>query len=95
MKSYLFTRMQGLGNDFVVLDGGRRDGADAGRGVCDLDRRTGVGCDQLIAVEPNAQADAFDWIQNADGRNSADHPRARLRAVAAAPGGAGGKPERR
>src|SRR5882672_3451893 len=48
-----FLKMHGLGNDFVVLDG--RDTAIAvdAAGACALaDRRTGIGCDQVILLEP-------------------------------------------
>jgi diaminopimelate epimerase len=65
-----FLKMHGLGNDFVVLDGRARPlvlGPAQVRRIAD--RHTGVGCDQLIIVEPsrNRQADAFMTIRNADG----------------------------
>jgi diaminopimelate epimerase len=67
-----FLKMNGLGNDFVVVGAGRPDdrsrfapGADAARAIAD--RETGVGCDQLIGIEPSASADAFMRIWNADG----------------------------
>lgn len=65
-----FTKMHGLGNDFVVVDARRHafelDPARARR-ICD--RRTGVGCDQLIVLEPatRAEADVFMRIRNSDG----------------------------
>ncbi len=65
-----FIKMHGLGNDFVVVDARREpfvlDQA-AARAVAD--RRTGVGCDQLIVLEPpaNGAADVFMRIRNADG----------------------------
>ena len=64
-----FLKMNGTGNDFVVVDG--RDGelfrptADRVRAIAD--RKTGVGCDQLIGIEPSAEADSFMRIWNADG----------------------------
>lgn len=66
-----FTKMHGLGNDFVVLDGVRQDlclDADAIRRIAD--RHRGVGCDQLLVVEtsPDASADFGYRIYNADGR---------------------------
>jgi diaminopimelate epimerase len=65
-----FLKMHGLGNDFVVIDGRKRtiDLNDA-RAQRIADRRTGVGCDQLIVIEParNSLADAFMRIHNADG----------------------------
>jgi diaminopimelate epimerase len=68
MESLPFIKMHGLGNDFVVVDARASTIAlDAGwiRGVAD--RRTGVGCDQLIAVETSDVADARMTIRNADG----------------------------
>jgi len=64
-----FTKMQGLGNDFVVLDGVRqRIDLDAATVRAMADRRFGIGCDQVLVVEP-AQGDAdFRYrIFNADG----------------------------
>lgn len=63
-----FRKMHGLGNDFVVLD--TRGGAiemDEGRARAIADRRTGVGCDQLILLEPSEVADLRMRIWNADG----------------------------
>ncbi len=70
MNNLTFTKMHGLGNDFVVLDARRHQleiGERQARAIAD--RRTGVGCDQLIIVEPavNGFADAFMRIRNADG----------------------------
>jgi diaminopimelate epimerase len=65
-----FIKMHGLGNDFVVVDARSEpfvlDDA-ATRAVAD--RRTGIGCDQLITLEPptNGAADVFMRIRNADG----------------------------
>ena len=67
--SLKFTKMQGLGNDFVVLDGVRQNlSLDAATIRALADRRLGVGCDQVLVVEP-AQGDAdFRYrIFNADG----------------------------
>ena len=53
-----FTKMQGLGNDFVVLDGVRQRVDLAPAEVRALaDRHFGVGCDQVLVVE-RAQGDA-------------------------------------
>jgi diaminopimelate epimerase len=63
-----FRKMHGLGNDFVVLDA--REGAvemDARRARAIADRRTGVGCDQVIVLEPSDVADVRMRIWNADG----------------------------
>jgi len=65
-----FTKMQGLGNDFVVIDGVRQRVALTPALVRRLaDRRFGVGCDQVLLVEP-APRDDVDFryrIFNADG----------------------------
>ena len=64
-----FTKMHGLGNDFVVLDG--RDQSlprmDASLAAALADRRTGIGCDQLIVLEPSLAADLRMRIFNCDG----------------------------
>jgi diaminopimelate epimerase len=65
-----FRKMHGLGNDFVVLDARTRplDLTPAHRRAI-ADRRTGVGCDQLIVLETptDRQADVFMRIYNPDG----------------------------
>lgn len=63
-----FRKMNGLGNDFVVLDGrGQPLRLDAA-GVCRIaDRQRGVGCDQLIVLEASERADVAMRIWNADG----------------------------
>lgn len=65
-----FTKMQGLGNDFVVLDGVRQSIALTPEQLRYLgNRRFGVGCDQILLVEPPTRADVdFRYrIFNADG----------------------------
>ena len=65
-----FIKMHGLGNDFVVLDARARPWPlDGPRARAIADRKTGVGCDQLIVLEPagDRRADAFMRIRNADG----------------------------
>ena len=48
-----FIKMHGCGNDFVVLDERTGPlGLTPVRAAAIADRRTGVGCDQLIAIEP-------------------------------------------
>lgn len=69
--SLSFTKMQGLGNDFVVLDGVREAITLTPQQIRNIaDRRLGVGCDQLLVVEPASRAGAdFRYrIWNADGR---------------------------
>lgn len=65
-----FTKMQGAGNDFVVIDGvSRAVSLDRGQIRRLADRRFGVGCDQVLVVEPPRAAGAdFGYrIYNADG----------------------------
>src|SRR5215475_7712732 len=52
MTRIAFRKMHGLGNDFVVLDQ-RRDPypIDAAAARALADRRTGIGCDQLLLLE--------------------------------------------
>lgn len=63
-----FVKMNGAGNDFVVvnaLETPFTPTPDQARAIAD--RVTGEGCDQLIAIEPSATADAFMRVWNADG----------------------------
>src|SRR3982751_6002044 len=63
-----FIKMHGLGNDFVILDARQRPVAmDAARARAIADRRTGIGCDQVILLEPSEVADVRMRIWNADG----------------------------
>ena len=65
-----FTKMHGLGNDFVVLDLISQHFDLRARHVRKLaDRRCGIGCDQLLVVEPprSPEADFRYRIYNADG----------------------------
>lgn len=63
-----FHKMHGLGNDFVVIDArGAALAMSEARARAIADRRTGIGCDQLILVAPSDDADAAVRIFNADG----------------------------
>ena len=65
-----FTKMHGLGNDFVVFDAiAQRVDLDATRLRFIADRHFGVGCDQILLVEPPhlAGTDFHYRIFNADG----------------------------
>ncbi|MEZ5541200.1 MAG: diaminopimelate epimerase [Pseudomonadota bacterium] len=65
-----FTKMHGLGNDFVVIDAINQQVALDSATVRRLaDRHFGIGCDQLLLVEPasSAAADFRYRIFNADG----------------------------
>jgi diaminopimelate epimerase len=63
-----FRKMNGLGNDFVVLDMRARPlplSTDALKAIAD--RKEGIGCDQIISLERSRNADVFMRIWNADG----------------------------
>ena len=64
-----FVKMHGLGNDFIVLDA-RAGGVPvmtAALAAALADRHTGIGCDQLILLEPAQAADLRMRIFNHDG----------------------------
>jgi diaminopimelate epimerase len=69
MNGWSFWKMHGLGNDFVVLDGRARPlGLDTAAVRRLADRRTGIGCDQVILMEPPRRGgDLAMRIWNADG----------------------------
>lgn len=53
-----FTKMQGAGNDFVVVDATRQPFEPTAEQLRRLgDRRFGVGCDQILVVEPADRPD--------------------------------------
>jgi len=65
-----FTKMQGTGNDFVVLDCTEKKFSLSKEQIQKLaDRRLGIGCDQVLVVErPTAAGADFRYrIFNADG----------------------------
>jgi diaminopimelate epimerase len=64
-----FRKMHGLGNDFVVLDARARPLSLSESQVQAIaNRRTGVGFDQLLIIEPaQKDGDAFMTVRNADG----------------------------
>jgi len=64
--------MHGLGNDFVVIDARERPfPLDVAKARAIADRRTGIGCDQLLILEKpgggRGLADVFMRIRNNDG----------------------------
>ncbi|MBK8907309.1 MAG: diaminopimelate epimerase [Rhodospirillales bacterium] len=74
MDAVPFIKMHGLGNDFVVVDARERPFApNAGQARAIADRRRGIGCDQVIVIEPprNGLADVAMRIFNADGHEVA------------------------
>jgi diaminopimelate epimerase len=63
-----FLKMNGLGNDFVVVEARSQPFAPSEAEARAIANRTsGIGCDQLIAIEASPRADAFMRIWNADG----------------------------
>lgn len=65
-----FSKMHGLGNDFVVIDAITQDIKLSASQVQHItNRHTGVGCDQLLLIEPPSRPDIdFNYrIYNADG----------------------------
>src|SRR5665213_292085 len=70
MSPVPFIKMHGLGNDFVVLDARATPLAfDEAATRAIADRHTGIGCDQLIILQPpsDPRAQLFMAIRNADG----------------------------
>jgi diaminopimelate epimerase len=60
--------MHGLGNDFVVIDARALPvEMDSPLARAIADRQTGVGCDQLILIEPSTEADVKMRVFNHDG----------------------------
>ena len=63
-----FVKMQAQGNDFVILDGIANALPELTKGfitkICD--RHIGIGCDQLLVLQPHDKADALMLIYNAD-----------------------------
>jgi diaminopimelate epimerase len=66
--THRFVKMNGLGNDFIVVEARRQaflPDTDTVRALAK--RQGGIGCDQLIALEPSARSNVFMRIWNADG----------------------------
>ena len=66
-----FTKMHGIGNDVVVIDGRQRDialTADQARLIAD--RNFGIGCDQIMLITASDDADIGLKIYNNDGSES-------------------------
>lgn len=64
-----YFKMNGCGNDFVIIDARSRGSlplsTEQARAIAD--RETGLGCDQVIAVERSIRGDAYMRIWNANG----------------------------
>ncbi|MDH5177850.1 MAG: diaminopimelate epimerase, partial [Gammaproteobacteria bacterium] len=70
MTRLAFTKMHGLGNDFIVFDAPSASAVPTPRELQRLgDRRTGIGFDQALVLEPprRADTDVYYRIFNADG----------------------------
>ncbi len=64
-----YFKMNGCGNDFVILDARARGALPLSQAQARAiaDRKTGIGCDQVIAIERSIRGDAFMRIWNASG----------------------------
>ncbi len=64
-----FTKMHSLGNDFVVLDAWAREISLTPSQLRRIaDRRAGVGCDQILFLDPDPDVDFAYRVHNADGQ---------------------------
>ena len=67
-RAIALRKMNGLGNDFAVLDARPRAlHLSLAQARAIANRESGVGCDQVIALEPSTNADVFMRIWNHDG----------------------------
>lgn len=64
-----YFKMNGCGNDFVIIDARSRGALplSQAQAAAIADRQTGIGCDQVIAVERSLRGDAFMRIWNSNG----------------------------
>ncbi|MDI3481975.1 MAG: diaminopimelate epimerase [Tepidanaerobacteraceae bacterium] len=63
-----FTKMHGLGNDFILIDGFREDFESAAKNAKLLcDRHLGIGADGVLLVLPSDKADVKMRVINSDG----------------------------
>jgi len=69
MTAHAFRKMNGLGNDFVMVDVRASGAVFSGSVIRAIaNRETGIGCDQFILIEqPRNGGDCFMGIRNADG----------------------------
>ena len=67
--SVTYKKMNGLGNDFVVIDARTEKIAVTETAAARIaDRKSGIGCDQVIVMEKSeAPADVFMRIYNQNG----------------------------
>lgn len=64
-----YFKMNGCGNDFVIIDARSRGALPLSQNQARAiaDRETGLGCDQVIAIERSIRGDAFMRIWNSSG----------------------------
>jgi diaminopimelate epimerase len=64
-----YFKMNGAGNDFVIIDARSRGALPLSQAQAQAiaDRKTGLGCDQVIAIERSIRGDAYMRIWNANG----------------------------
>jgi diaminopimelate epimerase len=69
MDRMRYFKMNGCGNDFVIIDARSRGSLPLSQAQARAiaDRQTGLGCDQVIAVERSIRGDAYMRIWNANG----------------------------
>jgi diaminopimelate epimerase len=69
MERMRYFKMNGCGNDFVIIDARSRGSLPLSQAQARAiaDRGSGLGCDQVIAVERSIRGDAYMRIWNADG----------------------------
>lgn len=67
-NEFKFTKMQGVGNDFVLIDGRLESGYDWSTLAIEVcDRRFGIGADGLLVLDNTHQADVMMRMYNPDG----------------------------
>jgi len=72
MSTTPFRKMNGIGNDFVVLDARTQKIAITPQAAQRIaDRSSGIGCDTVVVLEPSNKAELLMRFYNADGSESA------------------------
>ncbi|HZO89418.1 MAG TPA: diaminopimelate epimerase [Chthonomonadaceae bacterium] len=68
ISQFRFAKMQGVGNDFVVIDGRKNGDFDwSGLAIEICDRHSGVGADGLLVLDDTRLADVMMRMYNPDG----------------------------
>lgn len=71
MKKIPFVKMNGAGNDFVIIDQRQQQHNLTKNDIINICDRKIIGCDQLILISNSKNADCFMSIYNKDGSQSA------------------------